>query len=147
MDGMSESNIRIGNEERAAAMRALDEHMSAGRLDPDEYGQRYAQASVARTREGLDELFTDLPEPHPFPAAPAWSGTPASIRRPAAFAQNAMQRYAGESAIARVAMIALAALVIIVVLPFLLTGALLLFVVLPMLACRGFPGRYRVRRW
>ena len=47
-------------------MQALDEHMSAGRLDPDEYGQRVAQASVARTRAGLDELFTDLPAPHPF---------------------------------------------------------------------------------
>ena len=30
----------------------------------DEYGQRYAQASMARTRGELEPLFTDLPEPH-----------------------------------------------------------------------------------
>ena len=64
-DESSEPHIRIGNDERAAAMQALDEHLSAGRLEPDEYGDRVAKASVARTREELEALFVDLPEPHP----------------------------------------------------------------------------------
>ena len=59
------------------ALKALDEHLNAGRLDAEEYGQRVAQASVARTRDGLDELFVDLPAPHPFGAPkppPSWDG-------------------------------------------------------------------------
>lgn len=63
--------VRIGNDDRNAAQQALDEHMTAGRLDPDEYGDRVARASVARTRAELDALFTDLPEPHGRPAATA----------------------------------------------------------------------------
>jgi uncharacterized protein DUF1707 len=64
-DESSQPHIRIGNDERAAATQALDEHLSAGRLEPDEYGDRVAAASVARTREELEALFVDLPEPHP----------------------------------------------------------------------------------
>lgn len=60
-------NIRIGNDERDAAIRALDEHLSAGRLDPDEYGDRVARASVARTFADLEPLFSDLPDPRPRP--------------------------------------------------------------------------------
>src|SRR5262249_28517629 len=48
-----------------AHMAASDEHRSAGRLEPDEYGDRVAKASVAHTREELEALFVDLPEPHP----------------------------------------------------------------------------------
>jgi Domain of unknown function (DUF1707) len=65
--------LRIGNDEREAAYLALDAHLNAGRLDADEYGERYAQASVARTRDQLDALFVDLPAPHP-PAAPSPDG-------------------------------------------------------------------------
>jgi hypothetical protein len=39
--------IRIGTAERDAAMKALDAHLEAGRLDVDEYGERSARASVA----------------------------------------------------------------------------------------------------
>jgi hypothetical protein len=90
-DGSSEPHIRIGNDERAAALQALDEHLSAGRLEPDEYGDRVAAASVARTREQLEALFVDLPEPHlrpgahlaatgPAPAPPPRRSNPSSDR-------------------------------------------------------------------
>ena len=78
-DGSSEPHIRIGNDERAAALQALDEHLSAGRLEPDEYGDRVAKASVARTREELEVLFVDLPEPH-LPSGRAASGDRAGTR-------------------------------------------------------------------
>ena len=55
---------RVGNAERQRAMDALDVHMSAGRLDPDEYGERVGKASVARTTADLEPLFVDLPAPH-----------------------------------------------------------------------------------
>ena len=64
-DESSEPHIHIGNNKRATAMQTLDDHLSAGRLEPDEYGDRVAKASVARTREELEALFVDLPEPHP----------------------------------------------------------------------------------
>lgn len=63
--------LRIGNAERDAAVKALDEHLAAGRLDLDEYGSRYALALVARTMEDLRPLFADLPAPGPFVAPPA----------------------------------------------------------------------------
>jgi hypothetical protein len=73
---MTESNddgIRIGTAEREAAIAALGDHLGAGRLDLDEYADRSALASIARTRTELLNLFTDLPEPRswldPQPAA------------------------------------------------------------------------------
>ncbi|MGZ8749986.1 MAG: DUF1707 SHOCT-like domain-containing protein [Pseudonocardia sp.] len=57
--------IRIGTAERDAAMKALDAHLEAGRLDVDEYGERSARASVATTAPELAALFDDLPAPHP----------------------------------------------------------------------------------
>jgi Domain of unknown function (DUF1707) len=141
------SGIRIGNEERDAAIKALDEHMSAGRLDPDEYGQRVAEASVARTREDIKPLFADLPEPHPFAAAP-----PPRRKGPVAVADGALHRYAGESPAVRLAMLVLAVAAVVIILPFALAAAVLFFVVLPMLGCGGWRRaawyRGRVgRRW
>lgn len=75
-------HIRIGTDERDAAMHALDAHLNAGRLDPDEYGDRMAKVSVARTRDDLDALFTDLPEPHAFPDAPAGYAGPGTSSPP-----------------------------------------------------------------
>ncbi|MDQ2748800.1 MAG: DUF1707 domain-containing protein [Pseudonocardiales bacterium] len=57
--------IRIGNDERESATKALDAHLNAGRLDPDEYADRMVQVSVARTFADLMPLFVDLPAPHP----------------------------------------------------------------------------------
>jgi hypothetical protein len=58
-------NIRIGNAERESATQALDEHLSAGRLDPDEYADRVVKVSLARYFGDLEPLFIDLPAPHP----------------------------------------------------------------------------------
>lgn len=68
-------DLRVGHEERAAALRALDTHFEAGRLDVTEYGDRSGAAGVATHRHELEELFTDLPAPHPE-FAPA-AGPPA----------------------------------------------------------------------
>ncbi|HVW41412.1 MAG TPA: DUF1707 domain-containing protein [Amycolatopsis sp.] len=68
---MNESpDVRIGDADREQALSALGEHLSAGRLDVDEYGERSARVTAARTRRELTEVFTDLPEPHPGPAVP-----------------------------------------------------------------------------
>lgn len=68
--------LRIGNAEREAAMKALEAHLVAGRLELDEYGQRSAKASVARTADELFPLFADLPQPH--------AAGEVSLRKPAA---------------------------------------------------------------
>ena len=57
--------IRIGTVERTAAMKALDEHLAAGRLEIEEYGERSAVAASAVTAPELAALFDDLPAPHP----------------------------------------------------------------------------------
>ncbi|MBM9467680.1 DUF1707 SHOCT-like domain-containing protein [Nakamurella leprariae] len=57
--------VRVGDQERNAALEALGEHLSAGRLDLDEYGERSAKVTQARTVADLQELFDDLPAPHP----------------------------------------------------------------------------------
>jgi Domain of unknown function (DUF1707) len=56
---------RIGTAERTAAMKALDEHLAAGRLQIEEYGERSALAVNATTAPELAALFDDLPAPHP----------------------------------------------------------------------------------
>jgi len=58
-------DLRIGDVERGEALRALGEHMSVGRLDADEYGERAARVTAAKTRGEITQLFVDLPEPHP----------------------------------------------------------------------------------
>jgi len=69
--------LRIGTAERNAAMKALDAHLEAGRLGVEEYGERSAKAAGATTADELDELFADLPEPHPV--LPGTGGPPASV--------------------------------------------------------------------
>jgi hypothetical protein len=59
------SEIRISDSEREDALEKLGEHMSAGRLDIDEYGERSAKVATAKTRGELLGLFGDLPEPKP----------------------------------------------------------------------------------
>jgi hypothetical protein len=59
------ASIRIGTDERAAAMAALDEHLAKGRLGVEEYGDRSAAAANAVFAADLATLFTDLPAPHP----------------------------------------------------------------------------------
>ncbi|MFD1049676.1 DUF1707 domain-containing protein, partial [Kibdelosporangium lantanae] len=59
------SDLRVGDAEREEALRALGDHMSAGRLDIDEYGDRTARVATSKTRGDLLVLFMDLPEPKP----------------------------------------------------------------------------------
>lgn len=73
--------LRVGHAERDEAMRALDAHLEAGRLDVTEYGDRCGAAAAAVHRDELDALFVDLPAPHPaatVPAAPEPAGAPSS---------------------------------------------------------------------
>lgn len=56
---------RIGFEERDAAIEALQEHHSLGRLDATEFEERMTRALEARTAPQLAVLFRDLPGPHP----------------------------------------------------------------------------------
>jgi hypothetical protein len=58
-------DVRIGDREREAALAVLGEHLTAGRITLDEYGDRSARATQAQTRGQLTALFDDLPEPHP----------------------------------------------------------------------------------
>ncbi len=57
--------LRISDQNRESALSALGEHMSAGRIDIDEYGERSARITAAKTRGELGEVFADLPAPHP----------------------------------------------------------------------------------
>lgn len=54
-------SVRVGNDERQAAIAALGEQWRAGRLDPAEHERRTTAAYSATTRGDLDGLFTDLP--------------------------------------------------------------------------------------
>ena len=64
--------LRIGDDEREAAVTALGEHYAAGRLTKDEFDERSARANAARTRSELWPLFTDLPHPEQArPVGPA----------------------------------------------------------------------------
>lgn len=65
MSEFQDAALRIADSERENALTVLGEHMSAGRLNIDEYGERSAQVSTAKTRGELRALFADLPPPHP----------------------------------------------------------------------------------
>ena len=58
-------DIRIGDAERSQALQVLGEHMSAGRIDVNEYGDRSAKIATAKTRGEVLALFNDLPDPRP----------------------------------------------------------------------------------
>ncbi|WP_370946672.1 DUF1707 domain-containing protein [Amycolatopsis sp. cg5] len=65
MNEVPSPQLRISDPEREAALQALGEHMSVGRIDLDEYGERSAQVTTAKTRGDLAAIFSDLPQPHP----------------------------------------------------------------------------------
>lgn len=75
-------DLRVGHDERAAALRALDTHFEAGRLDVTEYGDRSGVAGAATHRHELEELFTDLPAPHPEFAPDVGSAAAVAERAP-----------------------------------------------------------------
>lgn len=57
--------MRIGNQQREEAIKALNDHFAAGRLEIGEFEQRVAYASASQTIQELGSLFGDLPHPHP----------------------------------------------------------------------------------
>jgi hypothetical protein len=65
MGKASDADIRISDAEREEAISTLGEHLSTGRLELSEFEERCARATAARTRGELEELFGDLPAPHP----------------------------------------------------------------------------------
>lgn len=72
--------LRITDADRDAAVEALGEHYLVGRLTKEEYDERAARASAARTASDLRPLFADLPrqggdpvaEPPPPQGRAAW---------------------------------------------------------------------------
>jgi hypothetical protein len=60
---MNGPELRIGDDDREAAVTALGEHYAAGRLTKEEYDERSDRAWQARTMSALTPLFADLPRP------------------------------------------------------------------------------------
>jgi DUF1707 SHOCT-like domain len=90
--------MRVGDTEREQALSALGEHMSAGRLDIDEYGDRSARVTAARTRGELLALFNDLPEPKPVFGARQPVAAPAATRPSVPVAPSGVIATTGEGA-------------------------------------------------
>lgn len=81
--GHDTRRVRIGDAERDEVLNALQEHLSAGRLDVDEYEQRAERVVAARYAEDLDALLEDLPptkaeqrEQRHATRTPPWHGRP-----------------------------------------------------------------------
>jgi uncharacterized protein DUF1707 len=119
--------VRIGTAERTAAMRALDEHLEAGRLDVEEYGERSARASTAVTAPELAVLFDDLPAPHPpLPGVSRPVPVTASPSTPPARREPSTMEVWGPRLMALAPLIALAL--------FLTTHAWFVFLLVPVMA-------------
>lgn len=74
--------LRVSDAEREEALSALGEHLSAGRLDINEFGDRSSQVTTARTRNDLSTLFADLPAPKPaFGTSAVQPAPPVSAQR------------------------------------------------------------------
>jgi hypothetical protein len=132
--------IRIGSTDREAAQNALQRHLTEGRLDLDEYGERSMRAAQARTRAELAALFTDLPEPHP-PLRPATSVPSARPWQQVAGRSTApLLGRAGETAAALAPLVAVA-------LFFLVWHSWLVFLLVPLTGAVVYGNRYdRPRR-
>ncbi|WP_020668178.1 DUF1707 SHOCT-like domain-containing protein [Amycolatopsis nigrescens] len=83
MNEVPSPQLRISDVDRESALRALGEHMSVGRITLDEYGDRSARVTAAKTRGELAEIFADLPQPHP-----SFDGT---VLAPAAESQGTVE--------------------------------------------------------
>ncbi|OYO01997.1 DUF1707 SHOCT-like domain-containing protein [Enemella evansiae] len=70
-------DLRIGDAERDDATQLLQEHLSAGRLDADEFDERVQQALQATHESDLGALFRDLPG-----RRPGQGMAPAPVQRP-----------------------------------------------------------------
>jgi hypothetical protein len=136
------SGIRIGDSEREDALGKLGEHMSAGRLDIDEFGERSAQVTTAKTRGELLEIFGDLPEPRPAFGRPAPTGdqvAATSVRAPSVAAR------VGPVIVPVVAVVLLFALTVVLKLPFIFLLPFVFFAVSNSRR-RGYDHRWREHR-
>lgn len=61
--------MRASDAEREQAVDALREHYAAGRLSPEEFGERLDSAYRASTVQELEQLRRDLPDLPPSPSA------------------------------------------------------------------------------
>ncbi|WP_280422856.1 DUF1707 SHOCT-like domain-containing protein [Nocardia carnea] len=59
------TGIRASDAERDRIVRELGRHLGDGRLDLAEYDERVAQVYRIATREELQSVLADLPEPKP----------------------------------------------------------------------------------
>jgi Flp pilus assembly protein TadB len=59
------THVRIGDKERDEAVVLLAQHFSSGRLSPAEHELRHNAAKAAVLRAEIENLFEDLPAPHP----------------------------------------------------------------------------------
>ncbi|WP_020497447.1 DUF1707 SHOCT-like domain-containing protein [Sciscionella marina] len=135
MTESSGDKLRVSDTERESAISALGDHMAAGRIDVEEYGQRSARVTTARTRGDVLREFADLPDPKPaFLTDPLGTGgfdagrtgTPAPGQRPKSLARQGM----GLPAILGVAAIAVIGLTVLSVV---LHHAGFLFILIPVL--------------
>jgi hypothetical protein len=125
--------IRIGDQERDAAVAALGEHYAAGRITKEEYDERSEVAWKARTSSDLAPLFVDLPPVH----------QPTRVTQPSAQGSSAKT----DSRWQRPPVLPVLLLVIVVagvsgleIWPFLLLFAVYLWL-------RAWMGMARLRRW
>lgn len=140
--------FRISDSERENAISALGEHMSTGRLGIDEYGERTAQVTVARTRGELKALFTDLPEPKPrFDVGASKATTRSStvdVNEPARRGSRSPQRSRGRFApVLRVVRIALLAAIGVLIFTQVFFPLVIFLAVLAIMSSKGGGGR----RW
>ena len=84
-DESPERAIRVSDQERNAAVEALRDHLTEGRLTTEEFSDRVEAALSARTRGDLADLIGDLPRL--TPAAPAREAHPALPLTEARWAQ------------------------------------------------------------
>jgi hypothetical protein len=124
--------MRIGDAERTSALDALAEHLTDGRITLDEYGERSARVTVARTVGELAELFDDLPAPHPVISvlnvpAPAPAAVPARPATSVRSLESADQRSRAQRIVAAAA----SASVFVALALFFITGSWLWFLLIP----------------
>jgi hypothetical protein len=68
-----QSQMRLSDAEREAAIASLSEHYAAGRLDKDEFDERSDAVWTAKTGVDLAPIFADLgPLPTERPRAGSW---------------------------------------------------------------------------
>ena len=135
------SDIRVSDSEREDALGKLGEHMSAGRLDIDEFGDRSAQVTTAKTRGELLEIFGDLPEPRPAFGRPAPTGN--QVAAPPAPAPVAAR--VAPVIVPVVAVVLLFALTVVLKLPFIFLLPFVFFAVSNSRR-RGYDQRWREHR-